>query len=262
MTLISRKTQTRQTAILKYLQQNGRALVDELAEIFETTPQTIRKDLNILAEVNQIIRFHGGATLVAGTEYVGFDVRKEIAREEKNAIGRAVAELIPNNSTVIINAGTTTGAAAMGLSHHIGLKIVTDSASLANDIRGFVGADVMVPAGVLRKTDGVILGETAVDFIRQFRADFAIIGAAAIAPDGALLDYDLHEASVARAIIENARNVVLAVDSSKFENVAPVCIGQIRQVDTLVTDGNCPAALKELCIEHNVEVLIAGNGKA
>ena len=108
----NRNSLSRQMAILEYLQKNGRALVDDLAAMFDTTPQTIRKDLNALAEVNQIARFHGGAALVGGTEYIGYSVREEIARDEKEAIGRAVAALIPNNSSVIINSGTTTVAAA------------------------------------------------------------------------------------------------------------------------------------------------------
>ena len=116
----------------------------------------------------------------------------------------------------------------------------------------------MVPGGLVRRTDGAILGEAAVDFIRQFRVDTAVIGAAAIAADGSLLDFDLREASVARAIIENARSVVLAADSSKFGRVAPVCIGRIEQIDVLVTDRGCPKALKDLCAEKGVRLVLAG----
>ncbi len=254
----SRTAIARQTAILKHLKQHGRALVDELAEKFATTPQTIRKDLNALAEVNQIARFHGGAALVGGTEYVRFSVREEIARDEKEAIGRAAAGLVPNNSSLVINTGTTTAAMARHLVNHVGLRIVTDSVSLANDIREFVGAEVMVPAGTVRKSDGAILGETAVDFVRQFRVDTAIIGAAAIAEDGALLDFDLREASIVRAIIENARNVILAADSTKFGRAAPVRIGGLAQIDTLVTDAACPAALRDLCANNDVHLVLAG----
>jgi len=254
----SRNAIARQTAILKHLKQHGRALVDELADMFATTPQTIRKDLNALAEVNQIARFHGGAALVGGTEYVSFTVREEIARDEKNAIGRAAAGLVPNNSSLMINAGTTTAALARNLVNHVGLRIVTDSVALANDIRDFVGSEVMVPAGTVRKSDGAILGETAVDFIRQFRVDTAVIGAAAIATDGALLDFDLHEASIVRAMIENARNVILAADSTKFGRAAPVCLGQLSQIDTLVTDAGFPEALQKICANNGVHLVPAG----
>ncbi len=257
MKTVSRNSKARQAAILKHLQSRGRASVDELADAFETTPQTIRKDLNSLADVNQITRFHGGAALIAGTEYTGFSVREAIAREEKESIASVVAAKIPNNTTVFINSGTTTAKVAMRLSHHVGLRAVTDSVYLANEIRDFPGIEVMVPGGVVRKADGAIFGQETVDFIRQFRVDIAVIGAAAIAPDGALLDYDLREASVARAIIENSRNVILAADSTKFGRAAPVCIGHIGQVDTLVTDRSCPAELRKLCAKVGLDLLVA-----
>lgn len=252
---ITKKGQARQLAILKHLKQIGRTSVDDLAELLGATPQTIRKDLNTLADGNQIIRFHGGAALLAGTEYTSFDARAEIAREEKDAIGRKVAAQIPNNSCVIINAGTTTAAVAQHLGLHVGLKIVTDSVALANILRRNVAIEVMVPAGVVRSSDGTILGESAVDFIRQFRADVAVIGAAAVDNDGALLDYDLREASVSRAIISCARNVILAADSTKFGRAAPVCFGDMKEIDTLVTDANCPSELRSLCAESGVGLL-------
>ncbi len=252
-----RNSKPRQTAILLHLQQKGRASVDELAELLNATPQTIRKDLNQMAEDSKIMRFHGGAALLAGSEYTGFEARKEIARNEKERIGSLAAKKIPNNASVIVNAGTTTAAVARSLIHHVGLKVVTDSVNVANEIREFPGIEVMVPGGFVRRTDGVIFGETAVDFIRQFRADIAVIGTAAIAGDGSLLDYDLREASVARAIIESARHVMLTVDSTKFDRIAPVCIGHISQIHTLVTDAGCSQKLTSLCKAHDVNLFVA-----
>ncbi|RYH08621.1 DeoR/GlpR family DNA-binding transcription regulator [Tropicimonas sp. IMCC6043] len=252
-----RNTRTRQQAILRHLHQNGRATVEELAGRFETTPQTIRKDLNILAGAGRVMRFHGGASLLAGSEYTGYEVRKQIAREQKERIGRAAAALVPNNTAVILNAGTTTAEVARRLENHSGLKLVTDNLEIANELRHMAGIEVMVPGGVIRASDGAILGETAVEFIRQFRADIAIVGCAAIASDGALLDFDLREAVVARAILAVSRNVILAVDSSKFERMAPVCIGHLNQLRSLVTDRGCPAELRDLCRAEGVDLVIA-----
>jgi DeoR family glycerol-3-phosphate regulon repressor len=252
-----RNSKLRQTAILQHLQQHGRAIVDDLAELFNTTPQTIRKDLNNLTEENKVMRFHGGVTLLAGIEYTSFEAREKILPNEKKTIGKSAASLIPNNVVVIINAGTTTAAVARSLAHHVGLKVVTDSVKVADEIRHFPGVDVIVPGGQVRRSDGAILGDDAVEFIRQFRADIAIIGAAAIAQDGSLLDYDLREASVARTIIENARHVVLTSDSTKFDRIAPVCIGHLSQVQTLVTDIGCPPELRQLCVSNGVSLIEA-----
>jgi DeoR family glycerol-3-phosphate regulon repressor len=99
------------------------------------------------------------------------------------------------------------------------------------------------------------VGEAAVDFIRQFKVDFAIIGASAIDADGALLDFDFREVKVAQAIIANARHVILVADSTKFERTAPVRIAQIAQVHSFITD-RCPVpGLRRLCAESNVRLV-------
>lgn len=249
-------TKARQAEILKLLKRDGRAVVDDLAELLETTPQTIRKDLNTLAKDNQIIRFHGGATLAAGTEYAGFDVRREIQREEKDLIGAAVAAEIPNHSNVILNGGTTTLAVARHLVHHVGLKVVVDSVNLANELRNCVGVQVIVPNGIVRHADGAILGASAVEFIRKFRADVAVVGAAGVGADGALADYDLEESAVSAAIMASGRNVVLAVDSSKFGKLAPLEFGTMSDVDTIVTDRHFDADLKALTDRHDVRFVV------
>lgn len=254
---IEAKFNPRQLAILDQARQKGRVFVDELAELYTTTPQTIRKDLQILADANEVMRFHGGASLLAGIEYTGFDTRRKIAAVEKDLIGRTVAQRIPNNVALMINIGTTTAAVARHLNTHAGLKVVTDNVNIANDLRVFPGVEVMVPGGIVRRSDGAILGEAAVDFIRQFRADIAVIGASAIASDGALLDYDLREAHVARAIIENAHHVILAADSSKFDRSAPMRIGDLSQVQTLVTDHCKNPAVRSMCEKHHIELVEA-----
>lgn len=254
---IEGKFNSRQMAILGQTRQRGRVFVDELAELYSTTPQTIRKDLQVLADAGEIMRFHGGASLLAGIEYTSFEIRRNIAAAQKDLIGQMVAKHIPNNVALMINIGTTTAAVAKHLSMHVGVKVVTDNVNIANELRLFSGVEVMVPGGVVRRSDGAILGGAAVDFIRQFRADIAVIGAAAIAQDGALLDYDLREAHVARAIIENAHHVILAADSSKFDRSAPIRIGSLSQVHTFVTDRCRSQAISDLCNKHQIELIEA-----
>lgn len=250
----------RQIAILNQIRQNGRVFVDNLSEAFATTPQTIRRDLQILAETGEVMRFHGGASLPAGVEYTGFDIRRTVAAEQKQAIGEAVAARIPDRTVVMINGGTTTAAVASALKNHAGLKILVDNASIANDLRQFPGLEVMVPGGILRRSDGAILGQSSVDFIRQFRADIAVIGAAAIDESGAMFDFDFDEVHVTRTMIECAKHVILAADSTKFTRSAPICIGHLGRVHTLVTD-HCPdSSIRDLCAHNEVELVEALSG--
>ena len=114
----------------------------------------------------------------------------QIATDEKEAIGRAAARLIPDNASLFINIGTTTEAVARRCSQHNGLMVITNNINVANMMRVYPQIEVVIAGGVVRGSDGGIVGEAAVDFIRQFKVDYAVIGASAIDQDGALLDFD------------------------------------------------------------------------
>ncbi len=250
---MSDKLNPRQETILNQVRTQGRVLVDHLALEFSTTPQTIRRDLQVLADTGEVMRFHGGASLLAGVEYTGFEARKNIAAEQKELIGRAVASRIPNDAVVMLNVGTTTAAVARALKNHAGLKVICDNVNVANELRTYSGVEAIVPGGIVRRSDGAILGEAAVEFINQFRADIAVIGASAIDPEGCLLDFDLREAHVARTIIRHSKHVMVAADSQKFSNSAPVQIGHLEDVHTLITDQKRPDVVKTVCERFDVE---------
>ncbi|MEQ8480504.1 MAG: DeoR/GlpR family DNA-binding transcription regulator [Hoeflea sp.] len=245
----------RHSEIIELAKLEGRVLVDDLAGRFDVTPQTIRKDLNDLCERQLLTRIHGGAIVPSGMQNMEYEQRGQIASEEKSAIGAAAAALIPDHASLFINIGTTTEAVSQALLRHGPLMIITNNINVANRMRPFEQFEVVIAGGVVRPTDGGIVGEAAVDFIRQFKVDYAVIGASAIDEDGALLDYDFREVKVAQAIISNARQVVLVADSTKFERMAPVRIGHLEQVDTFVTD-RCPNEnIREICHQCNVELI-------
>ncbi|MDI7862493.1 DeoR/GlpR family DNA-binding transcription regulator [Rhizobiaceae bacterium n13] len=245
----------RQAEILEIAKSEGRVQVEELASRFSVTPQTIRKDLNDLCEGRVLTRVHGGAIFPSGTENVKYEARRSIAAPEKQAIGRAAAGLIPSNASLFINIGTTTEAVGEALLDHHELMVITNNINVANRLRIYPSIEVVIAGGVVRGADGGIVGEAAVDFIRQFKVDYAVIGASAIDHDGALLDFDFREVKVAQAIIANARHVILVSDSSKFERTAPVRIGHLSQVHTFITD-ECPLdSIREICALNDVSLI-------
>ncbi|MFN7124584.1 MAG: DeoR/GlpR family DNA-binding transcription regulator [Allorhizobium sp.] len=245
----------RQAEIMALAREQGRVLVDELAARFAVTPQTIRKDLNDLCDARALNRIHGGAVFPSGNENVKYEARRSMAATEKQAIGRAAADLIPDNSSLFINIGTTTEAVGDALVDHKELMVITNNINVANHLRIFPSIEVVIAGGVVRGSDGGIVGEAAVDFIRQFKVDFAVIGVSAIDEDGALLDFDFREVKVAQAIIANARHVILVSDASKFERTAPVRIGHISQVQTFITD-HCPSdSIRTICAEQDVRII-------
>ncbi|CCF20707.1 glycerol-3-phosphate regulon repressor, transcriptional regulator protein, DeoR family [Pseudorhizobium banfieldiae] len=245
----------RQEEIVQLARLHGRVLVDELSNRFTVSPQTIRKDLNDLCDRQLLNRIHGGATFPSSTENMQYEARRQIAAQEKQAIGLAAAALIPNNASLFINIGTTTEAVGEALTKHQEMMVITNNINVANRLRLLPSIEVIIAGGVVRASDGGIVGEAAVDFIRQFKVDFAVIGASAIDADGALLDFDFREVKVAQAIIANARHVILVSDSTKFERTAPVRIAQITQVHTFITD-HCPVpSLRRICTESGVALI-------
>ena len=107
-----------------------------------------------------------------------------------------------------------------------------------------------------RAVDGGIVGEATLDFVKQFRLDFGILGISGIDLDGSLLDFDYHEVRVKKVIIENSRSVFLAVDHSKFGRNAMVKLGNISQLHMLFTDKQPPKEICSILDEHSIPLQV------
>jgi DeoR family glycerol-3-phosphate regulon repressor len=246
---------TRQEEIVAIARKQGRVNVEDLASRFDVSPQTIRKDLNELTDQRLLTRFHGGAIIASGVENLAYEARRSIAETEKRAIGSAAAALVPNNSSLFINIGTTTEEVANALKHHSDLLVITNNLHVATMLYPHPHINVVVAGGAVRRSDGGVVGSHAIDLISRFRVDYAVIGVSAIDPDGALLDFDLDEVRVAQAIVANARTVLLVADSSKFERSAPARIGYLRDIDVFVTDRLPSEEWRNLCAREEVKVV-------
>jgi len=246
----------RQKEILNMVRAAGRVAVDALATALEVTPQTIRRDLNMLCDAGHLTRVHGGAILQSGVANTAYEARKSMAAEAKAAIGQLCADAIPEDASLFINIGTTTEAVARALCTKRDLLVITNNLNVANILAGNPNCGVMVTGGMLRRSDGGLVGEQTLDTVQQFKADYAIIGASAIDADGSLLDFDYREVRVSQAIIANARKVFLVADASKICRSAPARIGHIRDIDGLFTDQALPAPLAQICGQHGVEVYL------
>jgi DeoR family transcriptional regulator, glycerol-3-phosphate regulon repressor len=248
---------SRQQEILDSARMHGRVSVDDLAVRFDVTPQTIRKDLNDLCDLHLLSRVHGGAMVSSGVENLGYGARRQIASAEKRAIGEAAAKLIPNNSSLFLNIGTTTEEVARALGSHEGLLVITNNLNVAMQLYPHPRIEVIVAGGSVRRADGAVVGEASNNLIQQFKVDYAVVGASAIDEEGALLDFDYREVQAAQAIIANARHVILVADSTKFRRTAPVRIGHISQVQTFVTDRGLPARVAKIAQDCSVTVIEA-----
>ncbi|MCE4070330.1 MULTISPECIES: DeoR/GlpR family transcriptional regulator [Pseudomonas] len=243
----------RQQNILDLVRERGYLSIEELAQQFAVTPQTIRRDINQLAEQNLLRRYHGGAAWDSSIENTAYNTRADQMRDEKQRIAEAIATQIPDNASLFINIGTTTEAIARALLGHRNLKVISNNLHVASILAGKDDFEVLIAGGTVR-SDGGVVGQAAVDFIEQFRVDFAVVGISGIDEDGSLLDFDYQEVRVSRAIIDNARQVFLAADSSKFGRNAMVRLGPISLVNRVFTDSPPPAAVARLMSQYKVQL--------
>ena len=247
----------RHAEILTRAREAGRVSVHDLARDFGVTVQTVRRDLAELCETGQLARVHGGAVLPSGTNNIGYEDRRLLNAEAKERIGRAAAALIPNGASVFLDIGTTPEAVAQGLLRHEGLMVVTNNINVAGVLSANAGAEILLAGGLLRRSDGGLVGDVTADFVRQFKVDVAVIAASALDEDGDVLDFDFREVRVAQAVMAKARRTVLVAESSKFGRTAPVRMGDVGDFGVFVTDAPVPARFRAVAERAGTQIVLA-----
>lgn len=243
--------------ILALVREQHFMTVEQLAEALDVTPQTIRRDIQELSETRQLKRYHGGASVGDISGGVAQGKRKH-CQNEKNAIARLIAAHIPDNSSLFISIGTTMEAVAAELvKQRKNLRIITNNIYAASITAARTDYTVIIASGVVRPLDGGITGVATVDFINQFKVDYAIMSTHGIENDGSLLDDDYKEVSVMQAMVNNARVRYLGVDHSKFNSNALVRLGDIGAFDKLFTDRPPSAAMQKTLNERGVAWQVA-----
>jgi DeoR family glycerol-3-phosphate regulon repressor len=245
----------RQLTLLSVVQAQGSVTVEQLADKLGVTLQTVRRDVQRLADEGLLARFHGGVRVPSSTvENIAHKQRENLHADGKTRIARAVAAALPNDCSLMLNIGTTTEAIARALLRHSGIRVITNNLNVALILSANPKSEVIVVGGVVRGRDRGIVGEAALDFSRQFKVDIALIGISGIEADGSLRDYDYREVKVTQTIIAQAREVWLAADSSKFNRPAMVQVARLSQIDRLFTDATPPEPFPALLMDAQVRL--------
>jgi len=248
----------RQNDLLQEVRARGSVSVEALADKFGVTLQTVRRDVQRMAEAGLVARFHGGVRVPSSTtENIAYRQRQALQADGKARIAKAIAARIPAGSSLFLNLGTTTEAVARELLHHKGLRVITNNLNVATILSDNADCELVMVGGTVRARDRGVVGEAAVDFIRQFKVDIGLVGISGIEADGTLRDFDYREVMVARAIIEHSRQVWLAADHSKFNRPAMAEVAQLQQLDLLITDEAPPEPFPALLNDAGVELVVA-----
>lgn len=249
------QSEERQHRIEAYLQEVEFASLEELAKRVGASISTVRRDLTVLEAAGLLKRTHGGARLInpRSEEFI-FSARDTHQLAEKESIGRACAELIRPNQSVIIDAGTTCYHAARHLESKT-LQIITNSLPVANLFSSANRIEVIVSGGVIYPRLGVLVGPNAVEAFSRIHADVAIMSAGGISLEGITNSHGLL-IDIQRAMIQGAQKVILCLDHTKFgrQSLSPLC--GLEAIDVIVTDSAAPADLVGALRNRGVEVIV------
>ena len=250
----------RQQAMADLVAQQGRLSVNALAERYDVTTETVRRDLSLLERAGVLRRVHGGAVPVAALS--GLERRvgeRDLAyADEKDRIARAAVLLLPPaEGSVLLDAGTTTARLAMLLPRDLSLTVVTNGVPIAARIAGSPSIDLHLLPGRVRRTTHAAVGEDTVEALGRLRTDVAFVGANGVSRTHGVSTPDHTEAATKRAMVATARRVVLLVDSSKLGQEHTVRFAQLSEIDVLVTDSGIGHRDRDALEAAGIEVRVA-----
>jgi len=234
----------RERLIIEAMGPNGFVRYRDLEARLAASPATIRRDLSRLEEEGVIHRVRGGAKLseshggrpegaarLAGTPFAQ-SITEHLA--QKQAIGRAAAQLCQHGEGIMIDGGTTT----LQMCPHIGgldLSVLTNSLHIANALLPQPGTQILLPSGTLFREQNIILAPAGEESMPRFHAPKLFMGAAAVGPQG-VMQQDVILVAAERRLIDRAEQVILLVDSSKFTSSSGAIVCGLDEVDIVVTD--------------------------
>jgi len=248
----------RQISLLEEVRARGAVSVERLSSRLNVTMQTVRRDVQRLADAGLLVRFHGGVSLPRQAPAVGaWKERQALRADAKARIARSVAAAIPDGSSLMMGIGTTVEAVARELLKKPGLRVITHNLHVASLLSEHTDCKVHVAGGVLRSRDSALEGESTVAFLKQFKVDFTIMSTMGIDADGTLRDQDLRESPVAQTLVEQARECWLVADVSKFSEAELAKVGHLQNMKRVFTDALPPPPYPKMLHEWDVALTIA-----
>jgi DeoR family glycerol-3-phosphate regulon repressor len=229
----------RHGAILKLLEAKGSLTVTVLSHELGVSSETVRRDIRALVDAGAAVRVHGAVGLAGQIGEAPFDRRMREQAPAKRAIARTVADSIADGDSLMLDTGTTTSFLARELLGHRRLSVVTNSSDIARTLATVNGNRVFMVGGELRGDSGAALGAAALEFIRPFSVQHAIISAGAVDASG-IIDFDLQEAEFARAVLACGARRVVITDASKFGRRGFLRVASLDGIDELVTEAPPP----------------------
>lgn len=252
--------------ITQRLMKEKQVISRQLAEDFGLSVAAIRLDLTELESRGMVRRVHGGAILAETSQVrdrlradeMQFGERFSVQLAQKRAIGRAVANLVRDGETIMIDHGTTTHQVCVNLRGKKDLTIITSALnSFWQELASTSDVSIFFTGGFLRAKTLSMVGELAENMVRNFRASKAIVGIDGISIEHGLTTLSFLEAGVKRRMIENSQELIVVADHTKFGQVAPLPVGPVESASKVITDDGISPRFVAALEDRGVQVIIA-----
>ncbi len=248
----------RRKKIYEYLHNSGSATVIELKALFDVGEETIRRDLKKMEEEGLLQRTYGGAFLDEGKHLVLPDkVRETVHIKGKTLIGTLCVDLIHNGDTIFLDGSTTCQYIAKAIVHKKNLIVITNAIKIASTLSEAQNIKVIFIGGTMRHNTLTFVGHTSKKLIREYFADKAFICCDGIHQNNGITDANEQEAEIRTSMLAQAEQRVLVADRTKFDKMSFKKIGEISDLDYLVTDKQLSDAWTEKLAKSNVKVICA-----
>ena len=248
-----RNTQQRRHRIMQLLQQQGEVSVEQLVQLLDTSEVTIRKDLTALETSGFLLRKYGGAVLMP-KEIFEENENDELS-ERKIIIAKAAAERIRDHNRIIVDSGSTTAALIKQLNRKQGLIVMTNSLSVATELRALENEPTLLMTGGTWDTRSESFqGKVAEQVLRSYDFDQLFIGADGIDLERGTTTFN-ELIGLSRVMAEVSREVIVMVESQKIGRKMPNLELDWQQIDVLITDNGLSEQDKQAILMRGVEIV-------
>ncbi|MET9546603.1 MULTISPECIES: DeoR/GlpR family DNA-binding transcription regulator [unclassified Streptomyces] len=254
----------RRQLILEMVRANGAVSLRELARVVQTSEVTVRRDVRALEAEGLLDRRHGGAVLPGGfTRESGFPQKSHLATAEKTAIADLAAGLVEEGEAIVIGAGTTTQELARRLARVPRLTVVTNSLLVAQALAHANRVEVVMTGGTLRGSDYALVGSGAEQSLQGLRVSRAFLSGSGLTAERGLSTSNMLSASVDRALVQAAAEVVVLADHTKlgtdtmFQTVPTDVITRLVTDEPPAHDDRAATELQALA-DQGVRIAVTG----
>jgi len=250
-----RLTSERRDAIADLVAQRGAAQVSELAERFEVSPATVRRDLERLQERGALERVHGGAV----------SIQEEISHQDSSKspppyatrIGRAVVDMIDEGETIFLGPGTLSLEVGRNLADHPRVTVITNGLEVAYWLASHTSHRLIVTGGQSEGPDLALVGGVARDALSSLRADRVIVELGGVSAVEGLTEDSLSQAEITRMLMEAGTTIIALVPPERVGRVAAAPVAPTTSADIVVTGREAPSAYLWDLSEVGVEIVLA-----